>query len=306
MGTQQTLYPASTYFQYSNLGITLLGEVIENISGQPYAVYVEENILKPMKLGKTHLSLPKGQARSNMATGYSALKRDGTREVIPLYDVKGLSAAAGYSSTMQDLADFSSWQFRLLENGGKEILSAVTLKEMQRVHWVDPDWKIHWGLGFSVHQNNGKTLVGHSGNCPGYRTMMILEPEDKFAYIVMINANTNPWKYGSQIRNIIQKAQTEKNINPSGVNLQDYAGLYNAQPWGSEKKIIPWYGSLAIIELPSENPLEDMTLLRHEKDDTFRRIRRDENLAEEITFERDKNGRVTRMWQHSNYSEKLK
>jgi CubicO group peptidase (beta-lactamase class C family) len=304
MGAQKTLYPASTYFQYSNLGITLLGEVIEKISGKPYEVYVEENILKPMKLGNTHPFMPKGQTGDKLATGYSSIKRDGTREIIPRYDARGLNAAAGYSSTMEDLAHFSSWQFRLLENGGKEILSAATLKEMQRVHWVDPDWKIHWGLGFAIHQNNGKTLVGHSGNCPGYRTTMILEPTEKFAYIVMINANVNPWKYASQIRYILQKGQGEQNSKPE-VNLQAYTGLYNAQPWGSEKKVIQWYGNLAILDLPSENPLEDMTLLQHEKDDTFRRIRRDENLGEQITFERDKDGKVTRMWQNSNYSMKL-
>src|SRR5688500_5541550 len=42
---QETLYPASTYFQYSNLGMILLGEVVEKISGKPYDVYVQENIL---------------------------------------------------------------------------------------------------------------------------------------------------------------------------------------------------------------------------------------------------------------------
>jgi CubicO group peptidase (beta-lactamase class C family) len=307
LGKQQTLYPASTYFQYSNLGMAMLGEVIEKVSGQPYEAYVEENILKPLRLANTHPYLPAEQWGHKMAAGYSSIKRDGMREEIPLFDTKGITAAAGFSSTVEDLALFASWQFRLLKNGGKEILNAVTLKEMQRVHWVDPDWKIHWGLGFVVRQHHGKTLVGHAGSCPGYRTTLLIEPKEKFAYIVMMNAMGNPWMYASQVRNIILKAQNEKPVNSQSVDLTQYTGSYNAQPWGSEMKVITWYGNLAIVDFPSDSPLEHMALLQHIKGDVFRRVRRDETLGEEITFERDKKtGKVIRMWDHSNFSMKLK
>jgi len=40
------LYSPSTYFQYSNLGMTLLGEIVAEVSGMPYQKYIEENILK--------------------------------------------------------------------------------------------------------------------------------------------------------------------------------------------------------------------------------------------------------------------
>jgi hypothetical protein len=50
-----------------------------------------------------------------------------------------------------------------------------------------------------------------------------------------------------------------------------------------------------------------MTLLQHVQGDVFRRIRRDETLGDEFVFERDATtGKVTRMWEHSNYSVKLK
>jgi CubicO group peptidase (beta-lactamase class C family) len=61
LGKQKTLYPATTYFQYSNLGMSLLGEVIAKVSGKSYDVYVEENILKPLRLQTTHPYLPAAQ-----------------------------------------------------------------------------------------------------------------------------------------------------------------------------------------------------------------------------------------------------
>ncbi len=304
---QETLYPASTYFQYSNLGMTLLGEVVEKLSGDPFEVYVQEHILKPLRLTNTYPRMPEELWGSKLATGYASLNREGTRDVVPLFDTKGIQAAAGYASTVLDLAQFASWQFRLLNHGGKEILKSATLKEMQRVHWVDPDWKVHWGLGFTVFQNSGKTLVGHWGSCPGYRSVLVMEPEQKLAFIVLVNTMENPWKYASQMRNIFLKGMKEKKNAPSSIDLEQYTGIYSAQPWGSERKVMNWYGNLAIVDLPSENPLEDMTLLHHVSGDVFRRIRRHDDLGEEVRFERDeKTGKVTRAWSNSNYSLKLK
>ncbi|HSP82134.1 MAG TPA: serine hydrolase domain-containing protein, partial [Gillisia sp.] len=149
LGNQETLYSASTYWQYSNLGMSLLGEVIEKVSGVSYDRYIEDLILKPLQLNNTKTILPEDQWGRQMATGYSSLKRDGSRNVMQLFDARGIKAAAGFSSTVEDLAKFSSWQFRLLKNGKEEILKPATLKEMQRVHWVDPDFNTFWGLGFS-------------------------------------------------------------------------------------------------------------------------------------------------------------
>jgi CubicO group peptidase (beta-lactamase class C family) len=306
LGEQETLYPASTYFQYSNLGMMLLGEVVEKLSGTPYENYVEENILKPLRLSNTHTTLSTQLPGSKIATGYSAIRRDGTREVVPLFNSEAMNAAVGFSSTVEDLAHFAAWQFRLLANGGKEILSATTLRDMQRVHWVDPDWKMHWGLGFAVFQQNGKTLTGHWGTCPGYRSLLLLEPDQKLAFIVLTNTMENPWRYANHMRQIFLKGEKEKQSNAE-VNLKEYTGLYNAQPLGSEKKVLRWYGHLAVLDLPSENPLEDMTLLQHVEGDIFRRIRRDETLGDKFVFERDKKtGKITKMWEHSNYSVKLK
>jgi len=304
LGDQQTLYPSSTFFQYSNLGISLLGEVIEKISGQPYDKYVEQNILKPLRLNSTYTYLPKEEWGKKMAIGYGANKREGPRDPVNLFDTKGIKAAAGFASNVEDLARFASWQFRLLNNGGAEILKASTLREMQRVQWVDPDWKTYWGLGFSVTQFDGITIVGHGGSCPGYRTVLQLDPKEKMAYTVMINAGgENPDLFAKEIREIISKIP--KIVKKSTINLEQYAGTYSSQPWGSEKIIVPWYGDLVMLNLPAENPDEAMILLQHVSGDIFKRVRKDKSLAEEIRFDKDSSGKVNRMFQHSNYSNRI-
>ncbi|HKO80959.1 MAG TPA: serine hydrolase [Chitinophagaceae bacterium] len=304
LGEQQTLYPSSTWFQYSNLGMTLLGEVVEKISGQPYDKYIEENILKPLRLNSTHTYIPKEEWGKKMAVGYGATKREGPRDKINLFDAKGIKAAAGFSSNVEDLARFASWQFRLLNSGVTEILKSSTLKEMHRVQWVDPDWKTFWGLGFAISQQEGTTIVGHGGSCPGYRTTLQLDPKEKLAYTVMINAGgESPEVFAKEIREIISKVP--KAAKKSAVNLEQYTGTYTSQPWGSEIIVTPWYGDLAVLNLPNVNPDEAMVLLQHVSGDIFKRIRKDKTLAEEVRFEKDSTGKVTRMLQHSNYSTRI-
>lgn len=88
------------------------------------------------------------------------------------------------------------------------------------------------------------------------------------------------------------------------LRLEDRVG--DVLPWWGETAVIPWQDKLAVLGLPSENPDQGLTLLKYIKGDTFRRIRKDETLGEEVIFERDDSGKVVRMWQHSNYEEKIR
>jgi hypothetical protein len=64
--------------------------------------------------------------------------------------------------------------------------------------------------------------------------------------------------------------------------------------------IVPWAGGLAVLRLPSSNPAEDVVILKAEGSDAFRRIRDDGSEADEVRFERDKSGHVSRFIEYSN------
>lgn len=309
LGEQETLYLASTYFQYSNLGLTLLGEIVEEISGVPYDEYVQENILKPLGLNDTRTELPEDLYGTDLAIGYSAMARIGKREKVNFFQANGITPAAGFSSNVHDLGKFASWQFRLRDSTITEILKPSTLKYMQNVHWTNPDWKTTWGLGFSVYKgSNGNTWVGHGGSCPGYRTSLQIDLKSKRAYSVMINANgTNPSKYANGIGGILAKVKDSKIKESSDKkkNLQEYVGYYSQMPWWSEVFLSTWDGKLVALDLPSEKPGSSMTFYKHIEGDTFRRIRDNDELGETLVFERDRNGDIIQYKSHGNYSKKI-
>ena len=312
LDSQKMLYASDRYFQYSNLGITLAGEIVEKVSSKTYEEYVLEQILKPLGLSHTTPFLPEDQKGKMLATGYAALDRKGERELMPFYQTRGIAPAAGFASNVKDLGSFASWQFRLLAKGGTEVLKASTLREMQRVHWTDPDWKTTWGLGFWVGKEEEQTRVGHSGACPGYFTTLLMDPKKKLAATVMMNAmNVSPGKFAAQLLKIvgpaIEEALDEKREKPKPppVNLDQYSGLYWSA-WG-EAIIVPWKEGLAALDLPSSDPIKELVELKHVAGNTFRRIRKDgDEPGEEVLFETGADGKITRVLWHQNYSRKIR
>jgi len=194
VSSQRTLYPTDRYFQYSNLGMAFLGEIVSAASGISYDSYIRQRILDPLGMTDTTMDIPLELAGGRLATGFTPLDRAGQRHALASFQTRAIAPAAGYASTVEDLARFASWQFRLLDSAwgtsaelipGASILRPTTLREMQRVHRVDPELFAgegsHWGLGFGIYpedeqQTAETTFVGHGGACPGFRTSLRLQP----------------------------------------------------------------------------------------------------------------------------------
>ncbi|MGH7710305.1 MAG: serine hydrolase, partial [Gemmatimonadaceae bacterium] len=323
ISTQTTLYPAETYHQYSNLGLTLAGEVAAATAGVPYADLVTRNILTPLGMTSTTPEIPAAERSKRFAMGYSAILREGGRKPVPFFQTRGIAPAAGFASTVEDLAKFASWQFRLLGRGGSEILNANTLREMQRVHWVDPDFETTWGLGFAVWRSENRTFIGHGGSCPGFRTHLLLKPDEKIAAIMMANAlGVNPGQWTQRAYEIMAPAirAAAKSVAAAPVaaagsapapvvtydaSLDRYLGTYGTS-FGGELAVVRWEDGVSMLSLPSTNPLQALTKLRKTGEHTFRRVRRDEALGEEIVFEMGPDGKPSRFRWHNNFYAKVR
>jgi CubicO group peptidase (beta-lactamase class C family) len=306
---QQMLYRSNLNYQYSNLGLSLAGEIAAATSGVAYPEYVRTRILDPVGLRDTeteHLDKHRG---GRLATGYTALRRDGSRERVPPYEVRGIAPAAGFTSTVEDLGRFASWQFRVLAGEGDAVLDADTLREMQRVQWMDPDWKNSRGLGFAIWRSGEQTFVGHGGYCPGYQSQLLLQPATKVATVFMTNSNgIDSQAFAQMAYDIVAPALKQAQQNPAGAKphvpaFTRYTGRYDRWLAG-ETWIIPWDDGLALIELPSSRPVADLVKLRPVGEHRFRSIREDGSLGEEVRFDVAADGTPVRVWRHSNYRER--
>ncbi len=304
---QELIYEPETKWKYSNLGIALLGEIIARISGQDYATYIKTHILDPLGMRSTSVHL-EDNLRARLAIGYGRRLSDGTRKIMPFTDAKGLTPAANMSSTIEDLAKFIALQFRTEAANRNPVLKASSLREMHRVHWLQPNWQRGWGLGFSISRRKDRTFVGHAGWVAGYRSQILFCPEEKIGVIVFINAEDgSPSFLADHIYDTIAPAiQSATKLPPTPSEppriWQAYLGRYS-DPTDWEYEVMILNNRLVLYGFdypPEEDPMAGLIELTPLAEHTFRMTGENGN-GEKLIFEMRPDGSVQRIKMGENF-----
>ena len=306
MAEQETILPTETAWKYSNLAVSLAGEIVAAVSRQAYADYIQEHILDPLEMTSTFVNTIDAN-HPHLATAYGRRMPDGSREMSPFTDCQGITPAANMATTVEDLAQFAMLQFRDGPAQDAQILCGSTLREMHRVHWLDPDWQQGWGLGFRVSKSGNKTYISHGGAVQGYRTHIRICPADKTAVIVLTNADDgSPDVYiekGFQwVTSAILKAvqPTPKKSDPDP-NWQTYIDKYQSA-W-TDAQVMVLNGDLVMINPSMQNPTAGLTKLIPVSEHTFL-IECDDGSSskgENVVFDVDATGVVQKATVGQNY-----
>jgi D-alanyl-D-alanine carboxypeptidase len=196
MPDRMAAFPPQTRWKYSNLAFAIAGLVVERVTGQRWADYVQGHIFNPLGLAATSVD----QRDPLLTTPYASRRADGTRRVLPFVDSHGMAAATGVTSDVDDLAKFISAQFRRGAAGGANVLSGGSWREMLRVRSVDETWQSGSGLGFDISRYKDRTYAGHGGGYPGNTTQTLTQIDDKVGVIVLTNTNdSNPGDFARQL-----------------------------------------------------------------------------------------------------------
>ena len=183
--SRQSAFAPSVRWKYSNLAFAVAGAIVEQVTGQTWGDYVDRNIFQP--LGMTESSVDKNVP--GLTVPYGRRMPDGTREVLPFIDARGMAAATGVTSNVTDMAKFVSANFRHGPRGGSQIVSSGSWREMHRVRAVENNWMNGTGLGFDMRRIGDKTYVGHGGGYLGNTTQTQIQLDDKIGVIVLTNTN---------------------------------------------------------------------------------------------------------------------
>ena len=167
-------------WQYSGGGFTLTQLIVEEVTGQPFAEYMETEVLEP--LGMTSSSYVWDADIDRIAaTPYGS---DGEPVGGPRFTAM---AAAGLATTLDDFTRFALASMARLggENGTAGVLSRETLALMHTP--VEP--ATDYGLGYSYEVTGGVTLVGHGGANEGWMAVLSVAPEEGDGIVVMTNGS---------------------------------------------------------------------------------------------------------------------
>jgi hypothetical protein len=213
------------------------------------------------------------------------------------------------ATCVSDLARFAMLQFRDGPAGGTQILRGSTLREMQRVHWLEPDWAAGWGLGFRILRQHGRTYAGHGGSLRGYRTQFQLCPADRIGVIVLTNADDgDPVRYVDKAFEwvapaILAGVPRSPAAPPPG--WERYAGRYR-NVWG-DVQVLVVKGRLALIDPSLPDPMAFIAWLHPVAEHAFRSETKNGfgNNGEPVVFELDGNARVRRLTIGQNFLEPI-
>ncbi|HEU0213109.1 MAG TPA: serine hydrolase domain-containing protein [Jiangellaceae bacterium] len=163
-----------TRFRYTDHGPATLGQIVEDVSGQPFGHYLREHVFEP--LGMTDTTLARTEVeRSRLATGYTLGSR-GARPVIEREVVTG-GAGAAYSTPR----DMGLYLAALLGGGGNDhgsVLEPATIATMFQAHY-QPDPRVPGiGLAFFRADAGGHSVVEHQGILPGFDSQFFVAPDD--------------------------------------------------------------------------------------------------------------------------------
>jgi CubicO group peptidase (beta-lactamase class C family) len=213
-------FEPGTKWNYSNSGYVLLGYLIERISGQSYADFVQQNIFTPLGMkdsGYDSNSALIAHRASGYSRGENGLVNAGfVNMTIPL------SAGALYSTT----EDLLRWEEGLF--GGK-LLKPESLAKMTT------PFKEGYAFGLSVSRA-GYERISHSGGIEGFNTSLVYYPDDKVVVAVLANLN-GPFadQISAQLGDVVHGEKVvllteRKEIAVSPKTLAQYVGTYELAP----------------------------------------------------------------------------
>jgi CubicO group peptidase (beta-lactamase class C family) len=228
-------HPLGATMSYCNSGYSLLGRVIEKVTGKLWDRALNELLLAPLGLTRT-VTLPEEAIRFRAALGHLA---EGAEDphAAPVWGLMRSCGPAGLiSATAADVLTFA----RLYLDGGvaadgTRLLEAETIRQMREPQVAVPDrWTLgsHWGLGWILF-DWGAGVYGHDGNTIGQSAYLRIVPEAGLAITMLTNGGSPADVYRelfaellAELAGVCLPARPEPAALPGALDSGRFVGVY--------------------------------------------------------------------------------
>ena len=185
-------FAPGTAYRYSNTGYALLALIVEKLSGQSYARFLDERIFVPAGMNATVAYEAGISTVPNRAYGYS-IRRSGT---VPS-DQSSTSAVLGDGGIYSSLRDLAAWD-RALDAG--TVLTRDELREAWSPMTLTNGTVTRYGFGWFVDRENGTLKLSHHGETSGFTNFILKYPERRLTVVVLTNRRGgDPWELAARV-----------------------------------------------------------------------------------------------------------
>lgn len=173
-------------YHYSNLGMVLLGVVIENVTGENIGNYIKKNIFLPLKMNDSHFHHTPKSKIPLLAKGYYLLSDKTYLNVHENeYESTSPTGDGGIRTSLRDMLRFMRFLVGdvQLQNDYDAVLKRENLLSMMAPQDIADSKLTQIGFGFHIEQG----LVGHSAGWDGFLTWMYYHPETHSVMFAVTN-----------------------------------------------------------------------------------------------------------------------
>ncbi|MDO8908964.1 MAG: serine hydrolase domain-containing protein [Pseudohongiella sp.] len=220
---------------YSNQGYTLLGMLIERVTGERYEQYLDKQLLQPLGMHQSSfrfISQVGPHADARLVMGH--FENGVTQLAVPMY----LRPAGQFTTTASDMALFAGFLMSNGEVDGKAFITFKLLQSMGRPTTTEAAMAglvdAGYGLGLNSRDRHGVLANCHVGTSIGFRASFCVFPHAQKAFFVAMNADVETADYDRfdalLIRELdITASIPSASITPS-IGIVDWQGIYVLAP----------------------------------------------------------------------------
>lgn len=186
LATLRLTRPIGSAFEYSNMNYILLGLIIEAVSGERYAAYVQRHIFGPLAMRHSYMSRAEAQSHG-LALGHRYWF--GYPVAAPDLPFPAGSLPAGQLiSCTEDMSHYLIAQLNAGRYGDAQVLSPAGVAEMHR---PAADAKVlgSYGMGWLVADRDQTRVVWHHGVVPDFFGYMAIVPGQRRGIVLLLNAD---------------------------------------------------------------------------------------------------------------------
>ncbi len=229
-------------YEYSNLGMGLLGHILSLKAGQSYEQMLTERICDVLGMESTVIAFTE-ELKGRLARGHN------TAGEVSNWDIPTLAGAGAIRSTARDMLTF------LAANMGLERTPLSEAMEMSHEERVDAGRDMRVGLAWHIRDNGETRIVWHNGGTGGYRTFCGFIQDQEIGVVVLSNMNVGADDIGFHLLDssyellaIKEEVEVETEV------LERYAGHYKFEKDGVVVSVFRKDDRI-ITEFPGQAPL---------------------------------------------------
>jgi CubicO group peptidase (beta-lactamase class C family) len=179
LSTYELKRDIGSQFEYSNMGVGLLGQALGRRTGMDYEALVRARVTGPLKMENTRIALSP-EMRSRLAPGHNE-----ARQPTANWDLPTFAGAGALRSDARDMLTFIAANLGYVESPLGPAMAAMT-----KVRRPGNGPQSDIALGWIAAKREGRVIYWHNGGTGGYRSFIGFDPKSRVGVVALSNMAT--------------------------------------------------------------------------------------------------------------------